>query len=416
MRELPKYSFGMGDRFGAQGKAQLQAILQARSEGIEVCPVWNKSHREHTIVGTEPMSLREEADAAVEALGWTDAYFVDADHINLETVGRFAAGSDFFTLDVAEEVGKPVSSAEFEAFLSATGKYVGSLPAMEDGSALELTRGDVERAAEKFLAAIGKAGEIYRRIVELKGGTDFVTEVSIDETDEAQSPGELFCILAMAASEQIPIQTVAPKFTGRFNKGVDYVGDLAQFENEFEADLLAIKLAVSEFGLPSDLKLSVHSGSDKFSLYPIINRLIEKHDAGLHLKTAGTTWLEELIGLAEAGGAALDMAKRIYVKALAVAEDLILPYRTVVDIDSERLPSATEVEAWTSEQYVTALRHDQSEQAYNLHFRQLLHVAFKIAAKDGPAYRQLLQSNEAVISKNVTENLLDRHIRKIFGK
>ena len=101
------------------------------------------------------------------------------------------------------------------------------------------------------------------------------------------------------------MQTIAPKFTGRFNKGVDYVGDLAQFEKEFNDDLAVIAFAVKEFGLPADLKLSVHSGSDKFSIYPAIRRAIRRTGAGLHIKTAGTTWLEELIGLASAGGEGL---------------------------------------------------------------------------------------------------------------
>ena len=94
-------------------------------------------------------------------------------------------------------------------------------------------------------------------------------------------------MLAMIAREGIPAQTVAPKFTGRFNKGIDSVGDLKQFEKEFAEDLFVIAFAIREFDLPETLKLSVHSGSDKFSLYPIVNRLIKRHDAGLHVKNGG---------------------------------------------------------------------------------------------------------------------------------
>ena len=166
-------------------------------------------------------------------------------------------------------------------------------------------------AAGKFLLAVQEAGRIYRHIEERKGRESFVTEVSVDETDAPQNPVELFLILAMIAEERIPVQTIAPKFTGRFNKGVDYVGDLAQFEKEFDEDLSVIAFAIREFGLADTLKLSVHSGSDKFSIYPIINRLIKKHDAGLHVKTAGTTWLEEVIGLAESGGEGLELVKEI---------------------------------------------------------------------------------------------------------
>ena len=111
---LGKFSFGMGDRFAHQGKAQLRACVLATELGAEVVPVWNKSNREHTFIGTEPSSLRAEADAAVKALGWKKTYHVDADHIRLETVDRFIAPSDFFTIDVADSIGKPADAARRE--------------------------------------------------------------------------------------------------------------------------------------------------------------------------------------------------------------------------------------------------------------------------------------------------------------
>ena len=120
----------------------------------------------------------------------------------------------------------------------------------------------------------------------------------------------------MIADEKIPAQTIAPKFTGRFNKGVDYVGDAEQFAKEFEQDVLVIDFAVKEFGLPEDLKLSVHSGSDKFTIYPIMAEIIKKYDKGLHVKTAGTTWLEEVIGLAISGDEGLACCKRNLYKSL----------------------------------------------------------------------------------------------------
>ena len=98
----------------------------------------------------------------------------------------------------------------------------------------------------------------------------------MDETDAAQTPAELLIILAAIADEGIPVQTIAPKFTGRFNKGVDYVGDVAQFRREMALDVAAIAWAVSHFGLPKNLKLSIHSGSDKFSIYPAIYETTKK--------------------------------------------------------------------------------------------------------------------------------------------
>src|SRR5262249_30915741 len=233
---------------------------------------------------------------------------------------------------------------------------------------------------------------IYRHVAAAKGEGRFITEVSMDETDSPQTPPELLVILAAIADEGIPAQTVAPKFTGRFNKGVDYVGDLAQFEREFSQDLAVIALAVRRYGLPANLKLSVHSGSDKFSIYAPIRRALARSGAGLHIKTAGTTWLEEVIGLAEAGGEGLELARTIYAKALEKRDALCAPYAAVIDIDAKRLPSADEVRRWSSEQFVAALRHDPRCPAFNPHLRQLMHVGYKIAAHMGDRYLKMLEA------------------------
>ncbi len=414
MKRLEKYSLGMGDRFAHQGQAQLQAIVQARQHGIALTPVWNKSNREHALIHSEPASVRSEADAAVKALGWERAYHVDADHINLKTVDRFIEASDFYTIDVADFTGRAAPTTEIDAFVADTRAYLGALALPGLSSPLTLDEKTIEGAARKFLNAMQAAAAIHRHIAKAKGD-DFIAEVSVDETDTPQTPAELFLILRMISREKIPVQTVAPKFTGRFNKGVDYVGDLARFEEEFDQDLCVVRFAIQEFGLPDTLKLSVHSGSDKFSLYPIINRLLKKHGAGVHVKTAGTTWLEEVIGLAESGSDGLKIAQDLYAEAHGRFDELVIPYATVVDIDPARLPSPTEVAGWTSTQYCATLRHDLSVSDYNPHFRQLIHISFKIAAAMGDRYLNALRANEAIIARNVTENLYARHIVPLFA-
>ena len=410
--KLEKYSVGMGDRFLHQGVAQLQAIVNARDAGVAITPVWNKSNREHQIVGTEPDSLRREADAAVKVLGWESSYRVDADHINLATVDRFLHCSDFFTIDVGDAIGEPASDADIAAFVERHGKYIGHLNIPGAGT-FEVTRGTLEGVARTFLKAVQTAGVIYRHIVE-KRGPDFIPEVSMDETENPQTPLELFFILAAIADEGIPAQTIAPKFTGRFNKGVDYVGDVVQFEKEFNDDLATIAFAISEFGLPGNLKLSIHSGSDKFSIYGPIRDALRRTGAGVHVKTAGTTWLEELIGLAEGGGEGLEIAKEVYAKSLEHKDALCKPYATVIDIDDARLPAAETVNAWTGEEYARALRHNAADPLYNLHLRQLLHVGYKVAAQMGDRYYAALKKYESDVSRNVTENLWGRHIKPLF--
>ncbi len=402
---LGKYSLGMGDRFAQQGRAQLAACQKAAAQGVEVIPVWNKSNREHSIVGSEPASVRAEADAAVGALSWTSAYHVDADHINLGTVDRFIPASDFFTLDVAEAIGKPASPAAVDDFVKRHGNCGGSFG---------LTPEKVRATVAKYLYAVEEAAAIYRRVESVRGKGNFITEVSMDETDAPQTPDELLVILAAIADQGIPAQTIAPKFTGRFNKGVDYVGDTAQFEREFNDDIAAIATAVSRYGLPASLKLSVHSGSDKFSIYPAIARAMKTNGVGVHLKTAGTTWLEELIGLAEAGGAGLALAKEVYAEAFAHAAELCAPYATVIDIDTLRLPQPGEVNGWSAADYANALRHDQSCPAFNPNLRQLLHVGYKVAARMGERYLGMVRECEESVARNVTENLYARHIERVF--
>ncbi len=412
--KLPKFSVGVGDRFAHQAKAQLQACVMAGEQGVEVVPVWNKSNREHMIIGSEPSATRAAADAAVAELGWTKPYFLDADHIGLKTVDRFVAPCDFFTLDVAEMIGKPAAPADVDAFVDRHPELVGEIRIPSIAEPFLTDQAFVKAVANKFLAAVQDAGRIYRHLVEVKSEGQFVAEVSMDETDSPQTPVELLIILAAIADEKIPIQTIAPKFTGRFNKGVDYVGDVAQFTKEFNEDLAAISFAVERYRLPENLKLSVHSGSDKFSIYRAIHEAVNRFGAGVHVKTAGTTWLEELIGLAEAGGSGLEIAKEVYRDAYAHADELMGPYATVIDIDRAALPAPAVVDGWTSEQYTSALRHDQKNASYNPSFRQLLHVGFKVAAKMGDRYLKALEANEAVVARNVTTNLFERHIAPIF--
>ena len=381
MMTIGKYSFGIGDRFAHEGVNQLKALLKVEEEyGVHFVPVWNKSNREHTIVGTVPMETCEEADAAVAALGYKDQYFVDADHINLNNVDKFIDACDFFTIDVADYIGK---------------------------------EGSLE---ERFLPAIKEAGKIYRHICEKKGEGNFVTEVSMDEVDVAQTPEELRYILREIAREGIPAQTIAPKFTGRFNKGVDYQGDLAQFEKEFEEDLQVINECIKEYGLPENLKLSIHSGSDKFSIYPIMGKLLKKYDRGIHIKTAGTTWIEEIIGLSVADADALALAKKIYRQALGRMDELTVPYATVIDVHVDELPDPDEVDKWDADKFARALRHNESDPLYNPSMRQLLHVSFKIAAELKDEYIPALEKHADVIGKQIADNLGERHVKILFNK
>jgi len=412
--ELEKYSIGVGDRFGHQAAAQLRALQAAQEQGIQIVPIWNKSNREHTLIGTQPESVRKKVGQAVKSTGWKKSFYVDADHIGLKTVDRFLEYSDFYTIDVADFLGIPADEHSLKEFLRAHARFVGnySIPGIKQS--FIVSEEFLLSIGRKYLYAVKEAAKIYQYIRENKKNGDFIVEVSMDETDKPQTPIELFFILAAVAQEKIPIQTIAPKFSGEFLKGIDYAGTVNEFAAEFENDILVIAHAVKLFGLPANLKLSVHSGSDKFSIYPVMHKAMKRHDAGLHLKTAGTTWLEELIGLAEAGGEGLAIAKEIYSQAFTRIDELSKPYSTVIMIDRSKLPSPQKVASWSSEQFTSALRHDQTCSDYNIHFRQLLHIAFKVAAEMGNRFINALEKNEKIIGKNVTENILNRHIEPLF--
>lgn len=413
--KLGKYSLGIGDRFSHQGVAQLRGILKANQSGLDISPVWNKSNREHTYVHSHPADVRKEADAAVAALGFKGKYFVDADHINLSTVAPFVDTADFFTLDVASFIGKESPASEVQAFIESCSKYSGSLQIPGIEKPFDVSVDMLNQIARKFLAATQQASEIYNYLKEKKGEGNFITEVSMDEVESPQTPVDLFFILKMLADKGVPAQTIAPKFTGRFNKGVDYTGNVEQFAREFEEDVLVIDYAIKEFGLPSELKLSVHSGSDKFTIYPIMAGIIKKYDKGIHVKTAGTTWLEEVIGLALAGGKALEAAKSIYAKAIDHKDELCAPYADVIDIDDSKLPSAEEVSGWSSEKYANTLRHIPGHPDYNPNFRQLIHVAYKLAADMGTEYTDLLKKHADVVGACVEENIYERHLKRLFN-
>jgi hypothetical protein len=414
MLTIRKFSLGVGDRFAHQARPQLRACMLAAEQGVEVIPVWNKSHREHTIVGTEPGAVRAAADAAVRELGWDRPYHVDADHINYGNVERFIEASDFYTLDVADAIGKPADEADIAGFVDCHPELASRLEIPGLAQPFESSQEAVTATAAKYLYAVQEASRIYRRIVRLKGEGNFITEVSMDETDCPQTPAELLVILAALADEGVPVQTIAPKFTGRFNKGVEYVGDPAQFEREFRDDIAVIAYAVKRYGLPENLKLSVHSGSDKFSIYPAMRRALAESGAGVHIKTAGSNWLEELIGMAETGGEGLAVAKEVYAGAYEHCEEMCAPYATVIDIDPAKLPTPAEVNSWTGQQFAAALRHDPKQPEFNPHLRQLLHVGYKVAAQMGERYLRALVECEPAISRNVTAHLFERHIRPIF--
>jgi tagaturonate epimerase len=412
--KLEKYSFGMGDRFGKEGTSQLQAIQEINNLGIEVVPVWNKSNREHTIIGSSPAMVRREAIDAVATCRYEGNYYTDADHINADTVDRFMDSHDFFTLDVAHLIGIAPADESMGSFISGYSKYIGPLHIRGIERPFEVTRHFLEGLAVNYLSAIDEVHKIYHHLCSVKGSTNFVTEISVDEANSVQSPLELFFILALLKEKGVEAQTIAPKFSGLFAKGIDYMGDIEGFAREIDQDMAIIRYAVEELGMPSNLKLSIHSGSDKFSIYPAVHAAIRKCDAGIHVKTAGTTWLEEVIGMSESGNDGLMMAKEIYCQSFRRFDELSAPYANVLHIDRKKLPEIGEVRAWKGARFSESLTHNTICANYNPHMRQLMHVGYKVAAEMGDTFYSMLDKQAGIIGERVKYNLLERHLKPLF--
>ncbi|MEJ2005504.1 MAG: tagaturonate epimerase family protein, partial [Cyclobacteriaceae bacterium] len=396
----------IGDRFGCQGIYQLRAFQTLNDRGISVIPVWNKSNREHSNTGTKPESVMKEARSAVNELDWDKAFHVDADHITMETVSDYTDSSDFFTIDVAREISDPPVIKDPARYADL---FLKQLP---EERHKEFNRDMVTVWAAKYRGAAQEAGRIYSRIRELKGSDDFIAEVSMDEVEAPQTPDELFFIIFLLKDAGVRLQTIAPKFPGRFNKGIDYTGSVKDFEKNFEEYLRITSDAIRYFGLPETLKLSIHTGSDKFSLYPVMGSLIRKYHCGIHLKTAGTSWLEEVIGLAESGETAY--VSDLYTQALSRFEELTGAYKDVIDIDFDKLPGAEDFSRLDGKSMAAVIRHDSSKPGYDRNVRQLMHTAYKIAAENKEELLKKIDSHHEKIGEGVYDNLLNKHLVPLF--
>ncbi|MBN1812215.1 MAG: hypothetical protein JXA14_10300 [Anaerolineae bacterium] len=315
-RELPwlrpqplglQTSAGFGDRLGLATPGHVRA---ARKFGA-VAPVFaQQSVRENARTGRTPQQVMDDAMWGLFQEGWRELWGSDADHLKTPAdVDSFAAaGFTLYTVDPGDHV-------DGEAHTASSAKVDAKLQALP-WEALEDTLGDMERrylnrsfdlgdlvmtfdrealyrAAAKYGRAVVHAAHMYRHLAAILSESAFELEVSVDETETPTSPEEHFYIASELKRLGVKWVSLAPRYVGRFEKGVDYVGDM----DEFEVELAKHAVIARAFG---PYKLSIHSGSDKFSIYPVIAELT----SGLvHLKTAGTSYLEALRAVAQVDAA-----------------------------------------------------------------------------------------------------------------
>jgi len=374
-------SFGLGDRLGLATPGHIAAV-----RGTKFTPIFaQQSVRENARTGRTPQQVMDDARRAVEAAGWDLPWGADADHLKtVEDLLPFVqAGYTFFTVDPGEHVENAADSDSVDLLKQKVAGFDwDELSELYLNQNREQAWGRFEaetlmRATVKYGKAIQHGVTMFEHLSELKDAFDF--EVSVDETDAPTTSLEHFFIANEFTRKGVKFTSLAPRFLGRFEKGVDYIGDL----DALDAELAKHAAVTAHFGT---YKLSLHSGSDKFSAYP----LIAKHwGERIHVKTAGTSYLEALRVLAEYEP---DLFLKIYFLG-----------RERYEIDKRTYHVSAQLNQLPSTDDLPSLLND-------FHAREMLHVTF------GSALAQFgLELKAALVKHNVAyyESLkvhFDKHL------
>ena len=380
-------SFGFGDRMGLATPGHVQALRTADPNGT-IAPIFaQQSVRENSRIGRTPQQVMDDATWGIFQAGWRAPWGADADHVKepADLASFVAAGYTFFTIDPSDHVDNAaqtdspdtlpakVAALPWDTLQSSYDdvhdRYC-RRPFILDGVALGFDEVILRRALAKYGRALAHTMTIAGELTGQVGGKPYDLEMSIDETDTPTSVHEHFFIVNELTRGRVPIVSLAPRFVGKFQKGVDYVGNLDEFERE-----LARHAAIMRYF--GSYKLSIHTGSDKFSIYPAIARQMQGR---VHVKTAGTSYLEALRVMA--------------------AEDPVF-FRHILDLSRDRFEKDRKtyfLDARLSRVPENSSLADSDLPALLEHFdsRQLLHVTFgSILDEFGPAFHNFIDRHEA---------------------
>ncbi len=358
-------SAGFGDRLGMATPGHVRAL---KAVGGAIAPIFaQQSIREMTRTGRTPRQVIDAATWGAFAAGWRRPVGADADHLKTTDAidACAAAGFSQYTIDPGEYVNSSADTAS----PGAVRRAVSALPwaYLEDSehgmlaryagrtfdlgsTSLALNAAAVMCASAKYGAAIAHVTKMYRHLQSVLPADAFELEVSVDETETRTSHAEHLYIATELRRLGVRWVGLAPRYVGRFEKGVDYIGDLTAFDAD-----IAVHAAIARALGP--YKLSLHSGSDKFSIYPIV---VRHTDGMVHLKTAGTTYLE---ALRTAAGLAPDLFRGIYAFARDCYERDRASYEVSATLGRAPLPEAV------SDADLPSLLDDFDA-------RQILHVTF----------------------------------------
>jgi hypothetical protein len=400
----PRTSIGLGDRLGLATPGHVRAV---RGSGLAAVFA-QQSIRELARTRRSGEEVIDAATWGVLQEGYREGFGADADHLqeprDIDVMA--AAGFRLFTIDPgrhvvneADRLGAPALRQRFETLdfetLQATprdlgGRYAGrDFPLAGRGQGLRFTEESFLRAAVKYGGAVAHVVKMFRHL-QAAAAREFEMEVSVDETDSPTSPEEHYFFASELRRLGVSLEAMAPRFVGRFEKGVDYIGDAEAFRRSFERHVAVMRTL-------GPYKISIHSGSDKFAIYPIVADLAGGH---VHLKTAGTSYLEALRAVARIDAGLfreiLDFARGHYEQDKATYH---------VSADAARVPPSSAL----SDPQLEGLLDD-------FHARQALHVTFgSVLTLDGGErfggrIRRALQAHEEVYY-DVLARHLGRHVR-----
>jgi hypothetical protein len=400
-----KTSAGMGDRIGLATPGHVRAV-----RGFEgwIMPIFaQQSIREMARTERTPQQVMDDATWGIFQEGWQGGVGADADHLKTpaDIDLCLAAGYSFFTIDPGAYVdnrAERVSLGELRELanllpddLRPKAAGLSGRNVDIEGLKIQFDEYTLAKAAVKYGKAVAYVASMYHHLVKTAGQRSFELEVSVDETDQPTSHAEHVYFASELKRLGVQWVSLAPRYVGRFEKGVDYIGDISAFERDF-----AGHAAIARYFGP--YKLSLHSGSDKFSIYPIAARLSQ---GLIHLKTAGTSYLEGLRTLAAADA---DFLREIYLFSRERYEIDKASYH--VSAELERAPRPQDLTDWTAllEQFDA---------------REILHVAFGSVLTARTASGKLrfhdrlisvLRDNAEAYAGNLEKHFI-RHLKPFAG-
>jgi hypothetical protein len=389
-------SFGTGDRIGGKAAATPAHIEAVRGSGLT--PVLaQQSVRENQKTGRTFEEVLDDATWSVFREGYRMPWGSDADHLktleDVETAVR--AGFTMFTIDPSEKIdyeadtdSDDILGRKFDTLFRTDGEKELFLRRYEgkQGAA----RRDVVRSAVKYLNAFRHAVSAYRRIGELRGAS-FNFEMSIDETSTPTTPLDHRIIASEFREEGIVPFSIAPRFEGEFEKGIDYKGSLEGFRRSLE-DHVRLSRELGNY------RLSLHSGSDKFSVYPLFGEIT---DGFFHVKTAGTSYLE---AVKTAAAADMGLFRRIYSRSVDTFIENVKSYHISAQI--ENVPRASSLAGDAAVRLITV----------DPDVRQTLHIAFGVILKEmGEEFRVMLSRNYDVYRRFLVGHI-GKHASLLTGR